>query len=164
MNNRWHRSNRGNLVIGTLRPLLLILLFALWWGGLTFYALIVVPIGSDVTSIVEQGFVTQRVTLWHNLLLTVVTICVVAEAFFRRSGRWWLLSVSLLFVNIALVVMHWTLSGMVDVEEFSVPTEFYRLHAVYLWLTTAEWLIGLAGAILMVFETTTRRSEKVKSG
>lgn len=154
MKTRWPIANLRNFVVVTVRPLLLILLFAIWWGGLTFYALIVVPIGSDVTSSVEQGFVTQRVTFWHNLLLTLLTICVVAEALFRRNLRWWLLLASMLLINAALLFLHWKLSGMIDVAELSVPSEFYRMHALYLWLTTAEWLIGLAGVILCVHETT----------
>lgn len=138
---------RGEVV----RPLLLILLFAVWWGGLTFYALIVVPIGSSVTSSVEQGFVTQRVTFWHNLLLTLVTFCGLAEALLRRSLKWWLLFVSLLLVNAALLLMHWKLSGMIDAADQRVSPDFYRMHAYYLWLTTAEWLIGLAGVIMCVY-------------
>ncbi len=130
--------------------LLLVAIFAIWWGGLTFYALIVVPIGSDVTSSVQQGFVTQRVTFWHNLLLTLATCCVFAEALRRRSFKWWLLSTSLLLVNAALLGMHWQLSGMIDATEQLVPSDSYRMHAIYLWLTTAEWLIGLASAILFV--------------
>ncbi len=119
------------IMIGWFQRLLLILLFAIWWGGLTFYALIVVPIGSDVTSSVVQGFVTQRVTFWHNLLLTLVTFCAFAKALSRHSLRWWLLSASLLFVNAALLLMHWKLSGMIDATELRVPSDFYRMHAFY---------------------------------
>lgn len=159
MKNRSPQANHGDYIREVVWPLLLILLFAIWWGGLTFYALIVVPIGSDVTSSVEQGFVTQRVTFWHNLLFTLLTFCVFAEALFRQNLRWWLLFASLLFVNAALLLMHWKLSGMIDAEELSVPSEFYRMHAFYLWVTTAEWLIGLAGVILSVHETTVCRVE-----
>ncbi|MCA9269901.1 MAG: hypothetical protein KDA41_15580, partial [Planctomycetales bacterium] len=42
-----------------------------WWGGLTFYAGVVVPVGAAVFGSTEQGFVTQRVTNWLNLLLAV---------------------------------------------------------------------------------------------
>lgn len=54
-------------------------------------------------------------------------------------------------------VMHWKLSDTIVVAELSVPSEFYRMHALYLWLTTAEWLIGLVGVILSVRETTVLR-------
>lgn len=139
--------------------LFLILLFAVWWGGLTFYAAVVVPIGTDITSSVEQGFVTQRVTFWHNILLTLLTFFVFVEALFRQSLRSWLLFASMLFVNGGLLLMHWKLSDMIDVAEASVPSDFYRIHALYLWLTTAEWLVGLIGVIFCVHETTVRQFE-----
>lgn len=34
----------------------------MWWGGLCFYAVVIVPIGTEVIGSVEQGFITQRVT------------------------------------------------------------------------------------------------------
>lgn len=153
------QAKQGKSAVNMVRPLLLILLFAIWWGGLTFYALIVVPIGSDVTSSVEQGFITQRVTFWHNLSLTLVTLCVIAEAFFRNALKWWLLSASLMIVNLTLQYMHWKLSGIIDASEMSVPSDFYRIHAVYLWLTTVEWLIGLAGVLICVHESTGCRTK-----
>ena len=48
---------------------------------------------------------------------------------------------------------------MIDASELKVPSDFYSLHAVYLWLTTAEWLIGLAGVVICVHEVTARRVE-----
>lgn len=47
---------------------LLTLVVGLWLGGLTFYAGIVVPIGTEIVGGTEQGFVTQRVTNWLNAL------------------------------------------------------------------------------------------------
>jgi len=131
-------------------PLFLILLFAVWWGGLTFYAVIVVPIGSDLTSSVEQGFVTQRVTYWHNWLLILVTACSWMEAFMRRRLLGWVVAVMLLAVATRLLFVHHHLSTLIDPAEQSVPAEFYRIHAAYLWLTTAEWLLGLVVAVIYV--------------
>ena len=42
--------------------LFLLLVWAAWWGGLCFYAVVVVPIGTELIGSVEQGFITQRVT------------------------------------------------------------------------------------------------------
>jgi hypothetical protein len=64
------------------------LLWAAWWGGLTFYALVVVPIGTELLGSVEQGFVTQRVTLWHNWLGVVIALALAAEAWRLRSSAW----------------------------------------------------------------------------
>ena len=44
----------------------LLLVWAPWWGGLCFYAVVVVPVGTELIGSVEQGFITQRVTQWHN--------------------------------------------------------------------------------------------------
>ncbi|MEM7314482.1 MAG: hypothetical protein AAF497_15150 [Planctomycetota bacterium] len=40
----------------------------LWWGGLTFYAAAVVPIGTDLFGAEMQGMVTQQATNWLNFL------------------------------------------------------------------------------------------------
>ena len=46
-----------------IRQFLVMSAVALWLGGFTFYALVVVPTGTDVLGgSVEQGFVTQAVT------------------------------------------------------------------------------------------------------
>jgi len=51
------------------RPWLAIVLLAVWWGGFTFYALVVVPTGHKVLkSKVHQGFITQQVTDRLNVL------------------------------------------------------------------------------------------------
>src|SRR5215471_8442423 len=52
----------------TVWTLLLSLAWGVWWGGLCFYAVVVVPIGTEEIGAVEQGFITQRVTWWHNLI------------------------------------------------------------------------------------------------
>jgi hypothetical protein len=44
------------------------LVWALWWGGLTFYASVVVPTGARILhSHTKQGFITQEVTNWINV-------------------------------------------------------------------------------------------------
>ena len=37
----------------------LLLVWAAWWGGLCFYAMVVVPIGTELIGSVEQGLITQ---------------------------------------------------------------------------------------------------------
>ena len=59
---------------------------SLWWGGLTFYAGFVVPIGSRVTDATTQGFVTQRVTVWLNIL-ALLTVALFAPTLKRESWR-----------------------------------------------------------------------------
>ena len=52
----------------------LLFAWAIWWGGLSFYALFVVPIGTEIVGGFEQGFITQRVTNWLNAIGVIVTL------------------------------------------------------------------------------------------
>ena len=90
--------------IAKTRRLFAILLLAVWWGGFTFYALVVVPTGHQVLrSKVRQGFITQQVTNQLNVLGAVtlalllwqwvaVLKCGVDDwaraGSFRRGWRW----------------------------------------------------------------------------
>ena len=123
---------------------LLIIGFAVWWGGLTFYAVIVVPVGTEQIGSTDQGFITQDVTRWHNALLTAMAVGLVIEA--RLQGCRWLgaASVGLAAIDAALLFEHSALTEMMDFNNRLVQSEFYSRHAVYLWLTAAEWAIGLA--------------------
>ncbi len=118
---------------------------ALWWGGLTFYSLFVVPIGSDVFGATAQGFVTQRVTHWLNgmSLVTLVLLLWNLTATRRRLLIvTWLLMVSSLA---GLAVLHGSLDALLDPQSQTVSDgeRFYSLHRVYLALTAIQWLAGL---------------------
>ena len=39
--------------------LLVVLAWGVWWGGLCFYAVFVVPVGTSVIGSVEQGFISK---------------------------------------------------------------------------------------------------------
>ena len=123
---------------------LLLLVWAAWWGGLCFYAVVVVPIGTDLIGSVEQGFITQRVTQWHNGLSVLFLVCVLIEARRRRSHGLWAIVAMLAIIDVALVVWHAKLTGMMDFQQQAVPGSFYAQHAIYLWITAAEWLLGMA--------------------
>jgi len=51
----------------------LLIVWAVWWGGLCFYAIVVVPIGTEVIGAVEQGFNTQQVTRWQKRVIVCVS-------------------------------------------------------------------------------------------
>jgi hypothetical protein len=124
-------------------PVFVLWLWAGWWGGLTFYALAVVPIGTELLGSVEQGFVTQQVTRWHNLLSVAFAVALFAEARRRRSRFLVAGAFGLLLVALAAIGWHIRLTALMDFKHHAVPATFYREHAVYLWLTAAEWGFGL---------------------
>ncbi len=128
----------------------LLLIWASWWGGLCFYAVVVVPIGTELIGSVEQGFITQRVTQWHNALTGLFLVLLLIEAIRRRSRRLWIVGAMLAVTDIALVICHAKLTGMMDFKQQTVPDSFYDQHAVYLWLIACEWLLGIAMPIWIV--------------
>ena len=120
---------------------------AVWWGGLTFYAAIVVPLGIEQFGGVEQGLLTQRVTVRLNVAGTIVGICLLADSLWRprRNDRAVWASL-LLALQVWLWFLHSRLSRWMESVSTSLPTDesFYDEHRIYLWVTSAQWLIGLA--------------------
>ncbi len=137
-------------LIRTLWQTFLLLVWAAWWGGLCFYAIVVVPIGTEMIGSVEQGFITQRVTGWHNVLTGAFLVCLIIEAIHQRSRALWLSVAALAIIEIGLVAWHWQLTGMMDFTGQSVPSDFYEKHAIYLWITAAEWFLGIALSLTFV--------------
>jgi len=126
----------------------LLLVWCVWWGGLTFYALIVVPIGTEVLGAVEQGFLTQRVTQWHNGLSSVWAAILLVEAI-RRPSRWiWAITILLSLVAVLLFLQHARLTAMMDFDSRTVPADFYARHEIYLCLIAMQWVVGLLVPLL----------------
>lgn len=122
---------------------------AAWWGGLTFYGGVVVPLGTARFGAAEQGMVTRDATQWlHGLaVLAAIGLSVVAwnNPAGRRRGP--LLSACFLLTTTAvLVALHRQLSGQIDPATDTPldPDRFYQWHRAYLAVTTAQWLVGLA--------------------
>jgi hypothetical protein len=124
-----------------------IVCLTLWWGGLTFYAGIVVPLGIEQFGGMEQGLLTQRVTVRLNVAGTIAGICLLADALCRapRTRRAILPSV-LLVLQLWLWFWHSRLSGWLDGASLSPQSHesFYHEHRIYLWITALQWLTGLA--------------------
>lgn len=121
------------------------LTLAAWWGGLTVYAGIVVPIGTELIGSIEQGFVTQRVTNWLNILATLV-LCLSAWNVFASHRRWLMATWTVIAISlVALIVLHATLDRMLDSTQHSISDSdhFYFIHRLYLWLTAVQWLAGI---------------------
>ena len=134
------------------------LLFALWWGGFTFYAAVVVPIGGRVLgSAIAQGFITQPVSDRLNVLGVIVIAALALNVMMlrrdsgARARRMVALSwVALAITQVVLVVLHGRLDEMVDLTTRSIVSDratFYATHRAYLLVATAQWLAAITHAV-----------------
>jgi len=136
-----------------LRRLTLVLAMAVWWGGLTFYALVVVPIGAETLGgEIEQGFVTRQVSKVINLL-GVATLAVFlwnAVVDWRNTGRrikravaasWTVMAAA----QIVLLALHGRLDALLDPQTHDIahPQRFHDLHEFYISVVGVEWLAAL---------------------
>lgn len=123
--------------------LFILLVWATWWGGIFFYASVVVPIGTEAIGSVEQGFLTQKVSRIHNGLSFAFLACLVIESVRLRSISVGVLSATLAANVLFQTFWHARLTSNMNFAEHSVPTTFYQQHAVYLWLFAVEWIQGM---------------------
>jgi hypothetical protein len=131
-----------------LRRFLLLQAFLWWQGGFVFYAAVVVPIGTEeLGSAMAQGAITQKVSVWLNILGGVWHAIVLWDTLAERAQRRWRLSllvVSLLGL-VALLALH-QLIGNLFSDQIVRPSDakqFRILHACYLWTSTLHWLLAL---------------------
>ena len=120
-------------------------IFTLWWGGLTFYSTVVIHVGTHVLGTERQGFITQRVTYFLNALGAAVVVLLWFQVRRSRQMLPWVLWTLLGLSQLALFVDHYRLTGLLDFETETVSSsqDFYREHAIYLWLTAVQWCAGL---------------------
>lgn len=122
---------------------------AIWFGGLTFYGGVVVPLGTDRFGAAEQGIVTRDATPWLHGLAALAAVGLGYVAWSNPAGRRRgpLLSALLLAAATGvLVALHGQLTRQLDpiAETPLDPARFYQWHRAYLAVTTAQWLVGLA--------------------
>jgi hypothetical protein len=154
-----------------LHRLIFILLMCLWFGGFTFYSLVVIHTGHRVFGDHRQvGFLTQRVTEWLNLIgLGAIAMMLWTAAIefpkATRLARWILGSTCVLIIAVqaALFFLHPQLDGFLDVASQTIHDrhQFKRLHLIYMNLSTVQWsaTILYLGAVLALWT----RPEKMKS-
>ena len=116
---------------------------ALWIGGTTFYAAIVVPIGSRLFGSVEQGLITEQVTgqlNWLGVVCLAILLPTVRQS--RGQAVSWLL---LVLTLAALFVLHPRIAAFIDHSQHVVTDRaaFYEWHRAYLLTTALQWLAGL---------------------
>ena len=122
------------------------ILFAIWFGGFTFYAAVVIPIGTELVGTTEQGLITQQVSNWLNGIggITLVGLGWLAfqvypSIWFKRL--WFLLCISwLILLGLHPVLDSFLLPGTYEVSN---PEKFYGWHRVYLLIHTLQWFISL---------------------
>ena len=129
-----------------LRRFLVIQAFMLWQGGFVFYAAVVVPIGTELSSARDQGFVTQQVTNWLNYFGVVWCLIylwdlLASEPSFWRKSLWQFNVMFLMF----LFAIHYLLDAELDIERWRIkdPDRFRRFHIGYLIISTIQWFISL---------------------
>ena len=139
---------------------LLLLVFALFWGGLTFYTGIVLRITHAVVNDpMDGGLITQRVTSVLQILgvVTVVLMacnCVVVVRQSPKFGYVLIGCVTLLAGSlIGLFLVHGQLDTLIEAETYTITDReaFDTGHQRYNQLTTVEWLASLAYMTTTVF-------------
>ena len=134
----------------------------LWVGGLSFYALAVIPEAHEVLGGHRPvGFITRRVTVWLNLLGVVLIAALAGDLRHRRAGpRAWIALGVMAVAQAFLFVWHGQVDGFLDVptQGISAPDTFYVFHRVYLWVTAVEWLcaVGLGVTALAAWRDADR--------
>ena len=138
---------------------ILLISFALFWGGLTFYTGIVVRIEHDVLDEpIMAGLITQRTT---NVMqaLAVITVVQMGVNGFVVAGRcrrlgYILISISTLIALaiIGLYIVHGHLDAVIDVaaREVTDYESFATGHRRYNQLTTVEWLSSISYLVITV--------------
>lgn len=152
--------------------------FACWFGGFTFYAAVVVPIGTDILeSARAQGEITQRVVNFLHMLGLVAVALMYAEHRWYRApcptqdagpGTARQLNLGIictLFIScLALITIKHFLDGLIEPTQSSIRVtdrdRFYLIHQVYLLTSTAQWLLHWFWLILLARFWTTRTSNQ----
>lgn len=127
---------------------LFLFVFALYWGGLTFYTGIVVRIAHDVLNDpMDGGMITQRVTSvlqWMGVSMFVIMIWnnILIWRYHTKLG--WCLSTCTLILACALTglfVVHGQLDAVIDLERYEITDRdaFTVGHRHYNQWTTLQW-------------------------
>lgn len=142
-----------------LRRFLVIQLLMLWQGGFLFYAVFVVPVGTEVLgSSLAQGRITRVVAASMNVI-GVIALFVFAWELLqgsatRRAIRYWLWgSWGVLAAGlIALFLLYPRLHDLVDFDgsRHLDRDRFYWFHRVYLCISAAQWVASVVFVVVLL--------------
>ena len=136
----------------TLVRTLLLLSFALFWGGLTFYTGFVVRIIHEIVADpMDGGLITQRVTMLLQIFGGITVVLMLCNAFqVMHSSRRYAAALALTAIVlgsaiIGLVIVHGQLDSVINIESSEITDRdfFIVSHRRYNQLTTIEWLASL---------------------
>ncbi|MGI8965228.1 MAG: hypothetical protein ACR2H1_03965 [Limisphaerales bacterium] len=133
------------------RRFLVILVLSVWFGGFTFYAVVVIPTGIKVLhSHMRVGLVTQEVTRWLNLigLVAFVIFAWNVAALRKVENKKWFGRLAgalgmMILLHITLCALHPILDSQIVERDLVNESKFYNWHRVYLIVSTAQWLATL---------------------
>jgi hypothetical protein len=130
-----------------------ILVFAMWMGGFTFYAEIVIPTATHVLGSGRHvGFITEQVTNWLNLIgiaaLAVFLWNLIAEWPHAPKNRKRLLAAAwgtMVAADLGLFATHPLIDHLLDTKARRILDfdRFDTLHTVYLTFATTQWIAAL---------------------
>lgn len=125
-----------------------------------FYVSFVVPIGTEILgSARSQGFITQQVTNWLNVVCGCAIGMMLIETIRGRiasvNRRRWTELVTLILIGcflLAMIWLHQIMDRMINVTDESITdaNRFYGLHRIYLWLSTFQWIAAWVWLIFCV--------------
>src|ERR1051325_2117414 len=134
----------------TTRRALVVLGLCLWFGGFTFYSLVVIHTGHKVFGGMEEvGVLTQAVTRWLNLIGVAVLGLMLWNVFagWTRQSRFirgtllgtWLVAA---VIEVVLVALHPKMDALLDPQTRGIASRqtFKSLHLLYMNVSTMQWV------------------------
>lgn len=131
----------------------------LWQGGFLFYAIFVVPAGTEVLgSSFAQGRITRVVAVSINVIGAIALLVFTWELWqgpaTRRAIRYWLWGSWAVMAAglIAQFLLYSRIDALVDFDasRHLDRGRFYWLHRVYLCVTAVQWFASVVFAVMLL--------------
>jgi hypothetical protein len=141
-----------------LRRIVVIVVFAFWQGGFTFYAAVAAPVNSEILgSSPDRALISQKITRFINLAGAIALVPLAWDAAASRdpaTWRRWLRWLVLFAMALSLGVLLW-LQFHLEAQQIDDP---YGLHQLgdfpkdhwYLWVSIFQWECAMLYLVLMV--------------
>lgn len=147
------------------RRFLVVVALMYWIGGFTFYAAVVVPVGTDVLgSAANQAAITRHVAHTINLSGAVALAVSAWDVVATRRGRLgrWLAWAGMAVCLVALLAMYPHLDRMFHGEDAYLDSRaaFRPWHRTYLWVISVQW--GFAVLFTLLSLAAWRAEDRVK--